>query len=66
MTNDINAMFISAIGKGQNNKSYKAVFDIGNDQIGITAAYSKEILPYVIEDMKKQHPHAKLIKITEA
>jgi hypothetical protein len=66
MTNDINAMFISAIGKGQNNKSYKAVFDIGNDQIAITPEYSKDILPYVIADYKKQYPHIKLIKIMEA
>ena len=57
--------FIAAIGN-KSVKGFKAVFDIGNDQIAITPEYSKDILPYVIEDLKKQCPHAKLIKIIEA
>lgn len=65
MRNDINEMFVNAIGN-KSAKGYKAVFDIGDDQIGITPEYSKEILPYVIEDLKKQYPHIKLIKIIEA
>jgi|BioPla2DNA2_1021312.scaffolds.fasta_scaffold541771_1 hypothetical protein len=57
--------FIEAIGN-KSVKGFKAVFDIGNDQIAITPEYSKDILPYVIADYKKQYPHIKLIKIMEA
>jgi hypothetical protein len=57
--------FLKAIGN-KSVKGFKAVFDIGNDQIAITPEYSKDILPYVIADYKKQYPHIKLIKIMEA
>lgn len=63
MTNDINAMFINAIGKGRNHKAYKAVYDLGNGKIAFTAAYSRDVLTMVMEDTKKDNPAAKLINI---
>ena len=63
MKNDINEMFIYAIGKGRNHKAYKAVYDLGNEKIAFTAAYSRDVLTMVIDDIKKSQPQAKLINI---
>lgn len=64
MDNTINNLFLQAMSSSKKSNSYKAFFDIGNDQIGITAAYSMDVLKMVITE--PEYKKYKLLRIEKA
>lgn len=64
MNNTINNLFTDAISSDKKSKGYKAFFDIGNNEIGVTAAYSMNVLKMVIDE--PEYKKYKLLRIEKA